>query len=638
MLHIADKLAVPRFSRNGNLYFPEELERFDGAKIDLRWMHMGEKASIGYATTRFNKSEMNVYYDAFVTNAEAEAIIRKNPKKWKTSLGAVPLYDEKICHPGTGKCYNAPIGLSPKEMSIVDVPGIPEAGLTIVESETLTMEGEIVLEDMCSTCVSGCLSHKPDPQDPKAQAICFSECPCKKNTSNECNCKKSLMADKTPEQLEAEKKEAQAALEAKMRSELEAKIKSEFEAKAKKEADEKAKAEADAKKASEEAKAKEDTAKAELDKRVKEQVASEIAKLQTEIKEKYTLKTEAAKTAWVEEGLDSQLEEMKKILTDNYARIEIDLQKYLEAHTHKTSTPIVEGVSTSGTIPGVSLNSDIVILPGGVHAKPIRQWCEFQEIPQGDDTIRFYTINIPAFGTITETVNTDITPATHALTSIDVTANTVRGFRQVVKKTEIEKYPVQLLNKIRDTARIRAIQDEANIVLTTAGSTANDFGANHFSGSDGTAVTTTTLEDATGEFDPKGITRARQRLEEQAHDVSPGNYVIALHPRAFRTLAEDADIVRYVQQGMTSISTLGRMEMYFGAEILVTTNLETQNNSYRNIMWIKNKAFAIAAGRTLELEFFKDINKQNVSIVATHRIGAGILDATAYCIISSKAD
>lgn len=617
MLKLSGKLAVPRFSRNGNLYFPEELATFNGKTIPLRWFHQGAKSDIGEAHTTYDKALQEVNYTAIVTNAQAEAMIRANPKAFKTSLGAKGLYDKKICH-DTGKCYNAPMGLTPIEMSVVDVPGIPQATLNIAEGvvEEIKMESEFALDITSDT--------------PKIEGL--------------------SMTDKTEAELKAE---ADAKALAEKKALDEAKAKTEADAKAKLEADAKAakeKSEADAKALAEkitkteaelaELKTKNEALESDkaLNKAVEERVATEMAKVQAEIREKFVPKSTQASGKYVEEGVDEQIAELKKVLETGYAKIEIDLQAWLEAHTQKSTVAFKEGVSTSGTIPGIGVNSDIVVLPGGVSDKPIRQWCQFKEIAQGEDKQRFYTIDIPAFTSITETIDTDITPSTHTLTSIDVTADTPRGFRQTVKKTEIEKYPAGLLDAIRTTARIRAIQDEANIVLTTAGSTSNDYGSNHFSGSDGVAVTTTTLEDATGEFTKVGIERAKQRLDEVNQPTAPGDTVIAMHPRAYRTMVADSTLTSWVQIGDPSMSRLGRVQMYFGTEILITTNLVTSSNSYRNILWVKGKAFAIASGRTLEIEFFKDINKQNVSIVATHRTGAGILDATAYVILSSKAD
>jgi hypothetical protein len=381
---------------------------------------------------------------------------------------------------------------------------------------------------------------------------------------------------------------------------------------------------------------------------VNAKVEAKLESIQDEIRENYspkaTVQENTTVKGYVEENVDEQTEELKKVLKGNSVVIEIDKEDFIKAHTVKENSPVTEAVSTSGTIPTVSAQRDIIVLPGGISVKPVRQWTQFKEIPQGNDKVRFYKIDIPAFADITEG-GSDITASTHTLTSVDVAADTPRGFRQVVKKTEIEKYPSGLLEAIRSTARLRAIQDEASIILkdiaapAAAASGYNTFVAGYHKRADtGANVTSTTEEDAAGEFLKEGIEFGRQALEEAGFDVSPGNVVLALSPRAFRSLISDADIATYVQNGDPSISQQGRLERYLGVDIFVTNTLRTANNSYRNVMWVKGKSFAVASGRKLELEFEKNIDNQSVSVVATHRTNAGVLDQTAYVILSSKQD
>ena len=105
-----------------------------------------------------------------------------------------------------------------------------------------------------------------------------------------------------------------------------------------------------------------------------------------------------------------------------------------------------------------------------------------------------------------------------------------------------------------------------------------------------------------------------------------------------KNLTVDSNLVRFVQTGDPTISRKGRMAMYFGVELFVTNTIRVSNNADRNICFIKGKAFGLAVGREIELEFDKNINRQSVDIVATHRINSVILDATAYVILSSKSD
>ena len=619
---ITGLLALPRISRNGNFYYPEELAKADGKTVPLRWNHIQDNEGIiGTAKLSYDEDKMQINYEATVDNEGVEQQLVN--KEFKVSLGAEPQKEEQICH-DEGKCYNVPLGLDFKEMSIVETPGIPEATLDVIEYFT-------------------------------TESVKFEDCKCE-NTSNNTSIKDKIMAEETETKVTVDTKEVPAK-EAPQCPEGQAYK------------DGKCVPEAPAPEAPKAPEAVVPTAqvpepvntehkeadcgcsKAEqtnVETEVNAKVEAKLESIQDEIRENYapkaTVEENTTPKGYVEEGVEEQTEELKKVLKGNSVVIEIDKEDFYKAHTVKENSPVTEAVSTSGTIPTVSAQRDIIVLPGGISVKPVRQWTQFKEIPQGNDKVRFYKIDIPAFADITEG-GSDISASTHTLTSVDVAADTPRGFRQVVKKTEIEKYPSGLLEAIRSTARLRAIQDEASIILkdiaapAAAASGYNTFVAGkHLRADTGANVGSTSDEDAAGEFLKEGVEFGRQKLEEAGFDVSPGNVVLAITPRAFRTLISDPDIARFVQNGDPAISQQGRLERYLGVDLFVTNTLRTANNSYRNVMWVKGKAFAVASGRKLELEFDKNIDNQSVSVVATHRTNAGILDQTAYVILSSKQD
>jgi hypothetical protein len=385
------------------------------------------------------------------------------------------------------------------------------------------------------------------------------------------------------------------------------------------------------------------TESVDVDKLVNEKVAIEIEKLQKQIKETYepkaVIEESVANALDTQESIDKQADLMQEVLDGRSISIKLDKEAFIKQHTAIIQSPFEEAVSTSGTISGVELGTQIVILKGGIKVKPIRQWLDVKKIPQGDDTVRFYTLDVPAFGDITESASVDITPATSTLTGIDVTANTVRGFRQNVLKSEVEKYPKPLLEKIRETARIRSVEDEAaNTLITIAAADAVDFGANHLGFDDGLLVPDTITEDAATEAAAVGIEAAKQRLEEQGHDPENGAAIAAITPRQMKNLIKDTNLIRFISVGDPSISRQGKISMYFGVELWVTNTIRTANNASRAILFMKGITFGLAVGRELELEFDKNIRQQSVDIVATHRVNSVILDATAYVILSSKAD
>ena len=619
---ITGLLALPRISRNGNFYYPEELAKADGKTVPLRWNHIQDNEGIiGTAKLSYDEDKMQINYEATVDNEGVEQQLVN--KEFKVSLGAEPQKEEQICH-DEGKCYNVPLGLDFKEMSIVETPGIPEATLDVIEYFT-------------------------------TESVKFEDCKCE-NTSNNTSIKDKIMAEETETKVTVDTKEVPAK-EAPQCPEGQAykdgKCVPETPAPEAPKAPEAVVPTAQVPEPvnTEHKEADCGCSKAEqtnVETEVNAKVEAKLESIQDEIRENYapkaTVEENTTPKGYVEEGVEEQTEELKKVLKGNSVVIEIDKEDFYKAHTVKENSPVTEAVSTSGTIPTVSAQRDIIVLPGGISVKPVRQWTQFKEIPQGNDKVRFYKIDIPAFADITEG-GSDISASTHTLTSVDVAADTPRGFRQVVKKTEIEKYPSGLLEAIRSTARLRAIQDEASIILkdiaapAAAASGYNTFVAGkHLRADTGANVGSTSDEDAAGEFLKEGVEFGRQKLEEAGFDVSPGQIVLAITPRAFRTLISDPDIATYVQNGDPAISQQGRLERYLGVDLFVTNTLRTANNSYRNVMWVKGKAFAVASGRKLELEFDKNIDNQSVSVVATHRTNAGILDQTAYVILSSKQD
>lgn len=615
---ITGLLALPRVSRNGNFYFPEELAKADGKTVPLRWNHIQDNEGIiGSARLIYDQDKMQINYEATVDNEAVEAQLGN--KEFKVSLGAEPQSEDTICHE-EGKCYNVPLGLTFKEMSIVETPGIPEATLDVIEYFTTESvkfkeyKPQITSDNTSNKEINNMAEEtetKVTVDTKEVPAKEAPQCPPGQDYKDGKCVPVEPEAPKAPESVAPHVPEVVATVP------------------------------------------QEDCgcSKAEtnnVETEVNAKVEAKLESIQDEIRENYspkaTVEENTTPKGYVEEGVEEQTEELKKVLKGNSVVIEIDKEDFIKAHTVKENSPVTEAVSTSGTIPTVSAQRDIIVLPGGISVKPVRQWTQFKEIPQGNDKVRFYKIDIPAFADITEG-GSDIGASTHTLTSVDVAADTPRGFRQVVKKTEIEKYPSGLLEAIRSTARLRAIQDEASIILkdiaapAAATSGYNTFVDGYHKRADtGADVTNGTLEDAAGEFLKEGIEFGRQALEEAGFDVSPGNVVLALSPRAFRSLISDSDIATYVQNGDPSISQQGRLERYLGVDIFVTNTLRTANNSYRNVMWVKGKAFAVASGRKLELEFDKNIDNQSVSVVATHRTNAGVLDQTAYVILSSKQD
>ncbi len=661
---IAGIALMPRQSRNGVYYDTEELKKFDGKTVPLRVEH-NKETHIGQVTISFDEEKSQVKYEATVFDSEWQKTLEN--EQYQVSIGASVLEQRTLCDEMKAKCLNAPVLDEILELSVVRTPGIPESTLHVVEShnaqyikilneqevpasfggfvDPIRLRQEITdsikqknpdLEsdeiDRKSGELLGTLEVafmrliSPPPQLEPTQE------PIKDDiTSNKDNTYKKDMTTEISEKKVEEK--------VKVTIETDGEV-------------EVGKAEAKTEVApTTDAPAKVEDAKEDVSDKVAERIEksnSETLKAVIEtVKENWNPKSEVAESTnsgYVEEAYTEEQGQafMDKLFETGYNKLVLEKEGWIESHSFTKQTgngEVQEAVSTSGTVPGVKQSSNISIQLGSKTAIPIRQYGQFQAVPTGQNTARFYRITVPDAGAITESPTTDITAVTHTLTAIDVTCN-IRGWRQVVEKANLEDYPASFLNAIRETARLEAIRDEHKLILQDLAATDHDFGGvttapYHIGGSDGAATGTTTEEDADGELDEDGLTFSKRYLEELGQDTSPGNLIAFISPRAFESLISSTSLSEYTQIGNAGITRLGQMERLYGIDIIVTNELLSANNASRNLVCVKGKAWGLASQRKMEIEFQKNIAGQYWDIVWTHRVGVDILDPNTYVIVST---
>ena len=662
---IAGIALMPRQSRNGVYYDTEELKKFDGKTVPLRVEH-NKDTHIGQVTFSFDEEKSQVKYEATIFDSEWQKTLEN--EQYQVSIGASVLEQRTLCDEMKAKCLNAPVLDEILELSVVRTPGIPESTLHVVEShnaqyikilneqevpasfggfvDPIRLRQEITdsikqknpdLEsdeiDRKSGELLGTLEVafmrliSPPPQlEPTAQE------PIKDDiTSNKDKDKKTYMTTEISEKKVEEK--------VKVTIETDGEV-------------EVGKAEAKTEVApAVEAPAPTEDAKEDVSDKVAERIEksnSETLKAVIEtVKDNWNPKSEVAESTnsgYVEEAYTEEQGQafMDKLFETGYNKLVLEKEGWIETHSIQKQSgngEVQEAVSTSGTIPGVRQSANISIQIGSKTAIPIRQYGQFQAVPTGQNTARFYRITVPDAGAITESPTTDITAVTHTLTAIDVTCN-IRGWRQVVEKANLEDYPASFLNAIRETARLEAIRDEHKLILQDLAATDHDFGGittapYHIGGSDGAATGTTTEEDADGEFDEDGLTFSKRYLEELGQDTSPGNLIAFISPRAFESLISSTSLSEYTQIGNAGITRLGQMERLYGIDIIVTNELLSANNASRNLVCVKGKCWGLASQRKMEIEFQKNIAGQYWDIVWTHRIGVDILDPNTYVIVST---
>ena len=599
---IAGIALMPRESRNGVYYDTEELKKFDGVSVPLRVEH-DKDTHIGEVTFTFDEMKSQVKYEATVFDSEWQDILSN--EQYQVSIGASVLEQRELCDELRAKCLNAPVLNEILELSVVRVPGIPESTLHVIESSNVQYI-KILSED-------------------KPQLI----------TSNiQTTEKEDHMTNETLDNKVEEK--------VKVTIETDGEIEV-GKAEAKSEVAPAVEAPAPA------AEAKTEDATAKVAERIEKSNEDTLKAVIETVKDAWQPKSEVAESTnqgYVEEQFDDESAKkfLDKVFENGYGRLVIDKEGWIENHTQEgritANGSVEEAVGVSGTIPGVKQRANISVQIGNKTATSIRQYGQFEALPTGQTTARFYRITVPDAGAITESVSSDISASTHTLTSIDVTC-AIRGWRQTILKAQLEDYPASFLNAIRETARLEAIRDEHKLILEDLASTARDYGGvttapYHIGGSDGVATTSTSEEDADGEFDEDGLTFAKRYLQELGQDVGPGKLVAFITPRAFESLATSSSISEYAQIGNPSVTKLGQLERLYGIDLVVTNEVKGDvSNADRNIVAVKGAAWGLASQRTMELELQKQVAGQYWDLVWTHRIGVNVIDPNTYIIVSS---
>ena len=664
---------MPRQSRNGVYYDVEELKKFHGKTVPLRVEH-DKDTHIGQVTFSFDEEKSQVKYEATVFDSEWQQIL--NNEQYQVSIGASVLEQRHLCDEMKVKCLNAPVLDEILELSVVRTPGIPESTLHVVEShnaqyikilneqevpasfggfidpirlrqeisdsvkaknpnleseEVDRKSGELLgtLEVAFLRLIQPPTQVQPAPEQPNnVDNTSNKETPINQNMTTEISEKKVEEKVKVTIETDGEVEVGKAETKTEVADDKCPEGKDMVDGKC---VDKPATEDVSDKVIERIEKSNSDTLKAVIE----------------TVKGNWNPKSEVAEStnaSYVEEAFtdDQATAFMDKLFETGYNKLVLEKEGWIETHSYQKQTgngEVQEAVSTSGTIPGVKQASNISIQLGSKTAIPIRQYGQFQAVTTGQNTARFYRITVPDAGAITESPTTDITAVTHTLTAIDVTCS-IRGWRQVVEKANLEDYPASFLNAIRETARLEAIRDEHKLILQDLGATDHDFGGittapYHIGGSDGAATSNTTEEDADGELDEDGLTFSKRYLEELGQDTSPGNLVAFISPRAFEALISSTSLSEYTQIGNAGVTRLGQMERLYGIDIIVTNELLSANNASRNLVCVKGKAWGLASQRKMEIEFQKNVAGQYWDIVWTHRIGVDILDPNTYVIVSS---
>jgi hypothetical protein len=534
---LAGILAIPRISRNGNLYLPEELAKAHGRTVPVLWNHEGSPKSAADPVSESGIiGSMRLFWDAELMQLKYEAEVDRDlpSTPLHTSLGAFFEKEDHVC--GSTRCYSVPRGLRFVEASLTPTPGIPE---TTVE----------ILED-------------------------FSGKQCTSSLTSEASNSRTMSSNDSGQDTCITGRQFQDG------------IKSIVDA---------------------------------LGQR----------------------KSEAAPSSMVD---DSSRKESHGRVVEFFQRVRdnpkdasfpavswtVDKNEYLARWGYRAAKK--EAVTISAGDMGQAFAKQVLVIPGGRIKTPVRQYCNFMEIPQGSDRAHFYTIGAFDFGAITE--GTEPTNVAQTVSKKTATPS-VRGAVQRVGYSQIESAPFDLVDAVNQAMVLAAIDDEATDLLATAYDAITP--TNWVRADTGASITSDDVASLT--FKREGLLAAKRLIAQQGHDVSPGNLVLFLHPKAYNELLLDANLSSFYQYAKPEITALGLLEQLYGVDIVIADQVKAQDNTtndtYRNVMAVKGAAFGMAAARDVTMEAQRRNEIQQIVLSGTHRVKSVVIDESASCRISS---
>ena len=291
---------------------------------------------------------------------------------------------------------------------------------------------------------------------------------------------------------------------------------------------------------------------------------------------------------------------------------------------------------TTATMP-INYDKDAIFIPGGQLTVPARQFFRVKPTGQGNGTVAFYTATNMSYGAITE----GSAPSEDSVTISQVTGSpTTRGTFVKVKYSWLEDNPFSMPEFLASAAMKAAIDAENTEVFSTLVAAATNATNQWFNGNTGAVITagagTSGNDDISGmTLTLTGVSKGKNALDVQGYG---GGYVFAVHPKNYNELIISSGISTLVQQGVPNITLSGVASTLLGVQLGVYDQMAAQDNTtndtYQNVMFVPQQAFALGVGREVTVKAEEHSELQQLYWTSTHRIVSKVLDNKAWCRIS----
>ena len=274
--------------------------------------------------------------------------------------------------------------------------------------------------------------------------------------------------------------------------------------------------------------------------------------------------------------------------------------------------------SSAPTIP--QWTPPIINLPPGVEAG-LRKYTRLAVLPRGTSKAVVTRITTPSFSLLTE--GSEISDAAQTMDNVEIETQEY-GAAQTVTDTVMESMTGDLVQAIERALQRAAIRNEDKVLINALQSAS---GIDVIYGGGKTAEADLTSDDR---LTWRLVLEAKKKIMEKGRDVGEGRLALLLHPKQWLDLMNDVG-ANLVAAGDRAFVESGEVLRLFGVDIVVSDQLPTGTGSggittYHGFMFVKEEALGLAVTRDLRIELDRDINKRTTSIVATHRVGAAVID------------
>lgn len=324
--------------------------------------------------------------------------------------------------------------------------------------------------------------------------------------------------------------------------------------------------------------------------------------------------SEEAKVAEKVEKIPTHEEEAK---VEEKARAIDVLDKHRKVYEALTNVPTGYAVWTTEVYP----------IPPALPVD-LTKYVEVKQLRRGEAKAKFYKIASLAFSQLTE--GAAPSEASQAISVIEVVP-TEFGAVQGITDTQLEQAEVDLIATIERTMKDAAWKTLNDLIIDAVDSpdvTNVVYGGAAASESEITSQDVMTLD---------LVMRAKQKILSSKIAVAPGDLVLVLHPKQYYDLLNDAKLFNVIAHEPSTVFK-DALEMVLGCEIVISDQVNTGSGSgdlttYHAILFKKAEAVGLAVERELRIEAQRQAPQRKTVFTGTIMAGARVKVPEACCRI-----